>query len=152
MSETPNSAMVAVAWLASIDGLAPAATSRPADAASWATTGFLVVSAVGSAGDRDLPGQRKPILTVDAWAATPGSSKPPRAMSAGILERVRAAIVLHGDAPRIVTPRSGSVAYAPALVTDVWLETAEGREMPDPDATYAHHALDIGLSWVRVGP
>lgn len=146
--KTPTSDLVAAAWLNALpDLLAPAATSRPADTSTWSATGFLVVSVVGSAGMRDLSGQRKPIVSVDAWAVSPGSSKPPVGMSAWLLEIVREATELPG--PWTVTPTSGSVSYAPALITDVWLETAEARRVPDPDATYAHHTIDLGLSWVR---
>lgn len=145
----PTPDLVAAAWLNAIPGLdAPAATSRPADASSWAATGFLVVSVVGSAGLRDLAGQRRPIVSVDAWAYSSSSSKPPRGMASGLLEIVRAAT----EDPAtlgIVQPVSGSVQYGPALVTDVWLETAEAREIPDPDAGYAHYSIDLGLAWVR---
>ena len=144
----PTSPLVAVAWLGSIPGLsAPVATSRPADPASWAGTGFVVVSVVGSAGDRDLSASRKPILSVDVWAVSLGSSKPPRGMAGAIAEQVREAT--ESPAARIVTPKSGSVSYAPALVTDAWLESGEPREIPDPDAGYAHFSMDIGLTWVR---
>lgn len=146
----PTSDLVAAAWLNAIPNLAaPAATSRPSDAASWSATGFLVVSVVGSAGVKDLSQHRRPIVSVDAWAYSAGSSKPPRGMSSGLLELVRAATEDPAMIGIVVTPVSGSVQFAPVLVTDAWLETAESREVPDPDSGYAHHSIDLGLSWVR---
>lgn len=145
----PTSPLVAVAWINAIPGLdAPAATSRPSDPTSWQTTGFVVVSVVGSAGDRDLSASRKPIVQVDGWAYS-GGSKPPRGMAGALLERIREATEDPAMSGLVVTPQSASVAYAPALVTDVWLESGEAREIPDPDAGYAHFTIDIGLSWVR---
>lgn len=145
-----NSAQVAAAWLNAIPGLdAPVATTRPADPSSWANTGFVVVSVIGSAGDRDLSASRRPILQVDAWAVSPGSSKPPRGMAGAIAERVRQATEDPAMVGITVVPRSGSVGYAPAVVADVWLESGEPREIPDPDSSYAHFSMDIGLTWVR---
>lgn len=141
----PNSALVGAAWLRSLD--LPAGTSRPTDPTTWATTGFLVVSAVGSAGTRDLSEQRKPILSLDAWGVSPGSSKAPKAQTAGLLEIVRRHVEAFGTSVR-VNPGTG---YAQALVQDAWIERPEPGEVPEPDSSYAHYVQEIGLAWVSLG-
>lgn len=146
MAHAPTSPLVAVEWLRSLADLpAGVATSRPTDAASWASTGFVVVSVVGSAGIRDLSQQRKPIVSVDSWGVSIGSSKPPRNQAAALLEIIRAAT----EDFQPVTVNVGT-SYDQALVTDAWMETPEAREIPDPDSSYAHFSVDLGLSWVRI--
>lgn len=140
----PNSVLVAAALLRSY-GL-PAGTARPVDVTTWSSTGFLVVSVVGSAGTRDLSEQRKPIVSVDSWGVSPNSSKPPKNQTAGNLETLRRK--LEAFQPVTVNPGTG---YALALVTDAWIETQEPREAPDPDASYAHYVQEIGLAWVSLG-
>lgn len=146
MAHAPTSPLVAVAWLRSLVDLpAGVATSRPTDASSWASNGFIVVSIVGSAGIRDLAYQRKPIVSVDAWAVSLNSSKPPRNQAAGLLEIIRAST----EDFQPVTVNVGT-GYDQALVTDAWVESAEPREIPDPDSSYAHFTMDLGLAWVRI--
>lgn len=141
----PNSPLVAVAWLQAL-GL-PAGTARPAAATSWAASGFLVVSVVGSAGIRDLSPQRKPILSIDSWGVSPSGSKPPKGLAAGNLEILRRHVESF-TAPVAVNPGTG---YAQAMISDVWIERAEPQEIPDPDSSYAHYVQDIGLAWVSLG-
>lgn len=146
MPHAPTSPLVAVAWLRSLQDLtAGVATSRPTDATSWASTGFVVVSVVGSAGIRDLSQQRKPIVSVDAWGVSLNSSKPPRNQAASLLEIIRAAT----EDFQPVTVDAGT-GYDQALVTDAWVETPEPREIPDQDSSYAHFTVDLGLAWVRI--
>lgn len=147
MPLAPTSPLVAVAWLRSLADLpAGVATTRPTDTSTWSATGFVVVSVVGSGGVRDLSQQRKPILSLDAWGVNPGSSKPPRNQASGLLEIVRAAT--ENFQPVQVSAGTG---YDAALVTDAWMEAAEPREIPDPDSSYAHFTVDLGLAWVRLG-
>lgn len=141
----PTSPLVIVAWLQSI-GL-PAATTRPSDLSAWSGAGFVVVSVVGSEGRRDLDAQRRPIASLDAWAVSPGSSKPPRNQAADLLERLRSHV--ESFVPTQVTPGPSGV-YSDALVNDAWWVTPEPREIPDPDASYAHFAADIGVGWVAL--
>jgi len=141
----PSSPLVAAAFLVHL-GL-PAGTARPVAATSWAATGFLVVSTVGSVGIRDLSQQRKPILSVDSWGVSPNSSKPPKGLAAGNLELLRRHVEAFA-APVTVNPGTG---YAQAMITDAWIESPEPQEIPDPDASYAHYTQDIGLAWVSLG-
>lgn len=140
----PSSALVGVAWLRTLGLAAGVGTGRPVKVTDWATDGFVVVSTVGSGGTRDLPEQRKPVLSLDSWGAAPDSGKPPKYQTAGTLELVRRAV--EGFAmPVTVAPGSG---YAQALITDAWLEAQEPREAPDPDPSFAHFVQEIGLAWV----
>lgn len=145
----PTSPLVAEAWVKSIPGFpAGVATVRPADAETWSATGFVVVSVVGSAGAVDLAAQRRPIVSMDAWGVSINSSKPPRGQTANLLELIRAAT--EDFQPVLVTPGPTGV-YRPALVQDAWMVTAEPREIPDPNASYAHFTADVGLAWVVAG-
>lgn len=141
----PTSPLVAVAWLQRL-GL-PAATARPADAATWSAAGFVVASVVGGAGAADLTGQRRPIVSLDAWAVSLNSSKPPRNQAANLLETIRATV--DDFAPVVVTPGPAGL-YRDALVQDAWLVTSEPREIPDPDTSYAHFTMDVGIAWVAL--
>ena len=96
----------------------------------------------------DLAAQRRPIVSLDAWGVSLNSSKPPRNQTADLLEQVRAAT--EDFQPVIVTPGPAGL-YAPALVQDAWLVSSEAREIPDPNASYAHFTIDVGLAWVRAG-
>lgn len=140
----PSSPQVGAAWLRTVSSLAAGVgTARPAKVADWASTGFVVVSTVGSAGDPTLPEQRLPILSLDSWGTTLNSDRPPKAKTAGALEIIRRAVETFTPV-RVVT---GS-GFLDALVTDAWLESAEAREAPDPDASIAHYVQEIGLAWV----
>lgn len=145
----PTSPLVAEAWVKSIPGFpAGVATTRPADPATWSATGFVVVSVVGSAGTPDLAAQRKPIVSMDAWGVVIGSSKPPRGQTLDLLELIRAAT--EDFLPVLLTPGPAGL-YRPVLVQDAWMVTPEPREIPDPNASYAHYLADVGLAWVLAG-
>lgn len=143
----PSSALVGVAWLKTLGLDAGVGTGRPVKVEEWAAAGFVVVSTVGSAGTRDLPEQRKPVLSLDSWGASPSSGKPPKHQTAGTLELIRGHVERF-TVPLIVSPGTG---YAQALVQDVWLEAQEPREAPDPDPSFAHFVQEIGLAWVPIG-
>jgi hypothetical protein len=140
-----NSAQVGAAWLRLL-GL-PAGTSRPAAVTDWSTTGFIVVSVVGSAGGRDLSEQRKPILSLDAWGASPGSSKAPKAATVGLLGLVRRQVEAFGTSARLTI----GGGYEDVLIQDAWIERPEPAEIPDPDSSLAHYVQEIGISWVGLG-
>ena len=145
-----NSEQLGVAWLTwlrSVDpSVPPASTTRPANAASWAGTGFLVVSVVGDASGPDND-YRAPILSVDAWTYTPNSGKPQWEWAAGIAQTVRNAAARGLVPPAALPIRSG---YHRARVDTVWKMT-EIRRVPEPDgSSYAHFSVDIGLGWVEV--
>lgn len=143
----PSSVQVGVAWLRDLGLDAGVGTGRPVKVETWAPAGFVVVSTVGSAGTPDLPQQRKPVLSLDSWGADPGQGgKPPKAQTAGTLELIRQAVESFALSA-IVTP--GDV-YSRALITDAWLVSAEAREAPDPDPSFAHYVQEIGLAWVPI--
>lgn len=144
-----SSALVATAWIRSLSLAAGVGTGRPVKVADWAAAGFVVVSTVGSAMGRDLPQQRKPILSLDSWGsgANTSSGKPPKNQTAGTLELIRRAVESF-SLPARVEPGTG---YAPALITDAWLESPEPREIPDPDPSFVHYVQEIGLAWVPLG-
>lgn len=142
----PSSALVGVAWLRTLGLAAGIGTGRPVKVEDWAADGFVVVSTVGSAGTRDLPEQRKPVLSLDSWGASPSSGKPPKYQTAGTLELIRRQV--EGFVvPVIVSPGQG---YSQALVQDVWLEVQEPREVPDPDPSFAHFVQELGVAWVPI--
>lgn len=140
----PSSALVGVAWLRTLELAAGVGTGRPVKVEDWAADGFVVVSTVGSSGTRDLPEQRRPVLSVDSWGATLNSGKPPKNQTAGTLELIRRAVESFA-VPVTVSPGGG---YAQVLIQDIWLESAEAREAPDPDPSFAHFVQELGMAWV----
>lgn len=141
-----NSAQVGAAWLRS-KGF-PAGTSRPSRVTDWSDSGFLVVSVVGGAGTRDLSQQRKPILSLDAWGVSPGSSKPPKAATVGMLGLVRRAVEAFDGRGAPLPVGDG---YEQVLIQDVWIERDEPAEIPDPDTSLAHYVQEIGMAWIGLG-
>lgn len=144
--KSPNSEQVAVAWLNWLPGLdAPAATRRPANDSSWATTGFVTAAVVGDNALPDVP-RSVPIIGVDAWAVSPGSSQPPYEHAAGIAQVIRNAAWWFAVPIRLDV----KAGYRRVIVQGV-RPISEVRRIAEPEGSpYAHCTLDIELSWVEL--
>jgi hypothetical protein len=146
MGHHPNTELVTVALLKTVPGLGSnVATDLPSDNSTWSASGFVQVMTVGGTPDAYLPLAR-PIVSVDCWAVSPSSSKPPWGKANGLAEYIRDAV--HGG---IVLPKRVSlgVNYNSADVLGAWMLT-EPRRIVDDDADYAHFTFDLQVDWVEV--
>lgn len=143
----PNSELVAVAWLQSIDYLGSrVATSLPTDNSTWSASGFVTAVAAGGSAPAYVP-FREPVIGVTCWGAAPTSGKPPWNLAAQLAEAVLEETLDHRTVPRLVTLPA---AYNPAFVRGVRALT-EPRRVPGDVASYARYTLDLAFQWVEVG-
>jgi hypothetical protein len=143
MSYRPNNELVGVAWLkAAVPSLGDAvATSLPTDSAGW-PDGFTTVATVGGTPDNYV-GWRKPVLSVDVWAAAASSGRPPWNLASQAAEAIRAAVLDHQSVGRAVAMPSG---YLGATVGTVIMRSEPARR-PGDVASYAHYQMDLELWW-----
>jgi hypothetical protein len=147
----PNSELVAIAWISSIQGLQVdgVATQLPADEATWNTYGFITVAVIGGNPNPDM-NLRKPTFQVDCWANNPGSDKVPWWRANALAEQVRAATYDRVRLHRGVTITAGGKAYPNVIVDAVTMLTEPRRGYGDP-GDYARYSLDLQMIWAQVG-
>jgi len=151
---TLNSDLVAVAWVASIPRVAvlaaspPIAGSVPAQPTSWALTGFLELLTTGGSPHPEYR-QRRPVVTVFAWAVKIGSKKPPWSQAARLAEYVFDACydeqLAHQLFPNITAE---GVHYPTAQVQEI-SAISEPRKIPNDPAGYARYTFDFEMLWVQ---
>ncbi len=146
----PTSDQVAVAWLKTISGIDPTkvATSLPADAATWASTGFVTAMTVGgSPGSVHVP-VSEPVVAVDCWANNANSGKPPWGKAGHLAALIYRATYL--------APQPGSFTvltdFHPAKLRAVY-PVSEPRRIPGDESGFARYQLDLQLVYsVAVTP
>lgn len=151
--------LVAAAWIASIDGFIPAMVGErlPPDVlapqqgkrgrpAPWLKTGFITVQVVGGGVDPNLP-RHNPVISVDCWAAVPGSNDPPWHMAEALGEAVWLATQQRTGFNRLLAIEVEGVSYPSATVQGVYLATGF-RRLYDDAADYARVNGSLVLSWV----
>lgn len=141
----PTNELVAVAWLKHVTGSDLVATDLPADNTSWSASGFTQVMVTGGTPDNDVPVAR-PVLSVDCWAAAPGSAKPPWYRANARAEAIRAAVLDHMNVPFTVVTLPE--VYSDARVLSAVMLTEPRRVLSD-EANYAHYQFDLRLHWVE---
>jgi hypothetical protein len=148
MAFLPTSELIAVAWLAEAVPDLPdgkVATSLPSDVAAF-SDGFVTVSIVGGAPHPYVP-MRRPVVQIDCWVATIGSTKPRWGRANDLAEIIRAATYPPESANSIkVTPRSG---YDDARVWSAFLLTEPRRVEGDPNR-HARFTFDMQFHWTTV--
>lgn len=139
-----NTELVAVAWLAGVEGLAPGmvAATLPTDNTTWAASGFVTVRTVGGAPGLYTP-LRAPVVTVDTWAVRSGTSKPPWFQANYLAELVDRGCRA-SNVQRTLTLPSG---YPAARVLSAYLVQEPRRAYGDA-GDYAHYTADLTLCWV----
>lgn len=144
----PTSDVVAVAWLAAIDGLdvGQVGTALPVDVSTWLDAGFVQAQTLpGGAADVDLPQWRRPVIQLDFWAAGGASSISPRwNLAARLVEIVRAATESQAYGSAVAMPEH----YLGARVQAAYFVTEPRRILDDPSG-YARFTTDLALDWVR---
>lgn len=147
MGFLPNNELVAVAWLQSVDGIpsGKVATNLPSDVSAFAD-GFLTVAIAGGSPSIDVP-MRRPVVQVDCWVSTSGSSNPRWGRANDLAELIRAATYDGFEMkPRRVTVRSG---YDDARVWSAYLLTEPRRVVGDPNR-HARYTFDMQFHWTTV--
>jgi hypothetical protein len=139
----PNSEIVAVAWLKSAVSFLEnrVATALPTGD-EWSGKTFVTVAVVGGTPDNYV-GWRRPVVSLDFWAASVDSGRPLWNLAAQAAEQTREAILDHGTVGR---PVALPAAYSPARVESMVMRTEPTRVRGDV-ANYAHYTMDVEFMW-----
>lgn len=147
-----NNDLVAQAWVRSIPRVAALATPAPvgmtvpADATSWASTGFLQVMTTGGSPHPDFP-YRQPVVTVFGWGVSLGGKKPPWDVAGRLVEYVLTACYDEHAVKRVLAVTAGGQTYPDAQIIEVNARS-EPRPVPGDPAGYARYMLDVEIGWV----
>lgn len=136
--------LVATAWLKGVVGDIVAGT-LPRDNSTWAASGFVVLATVGGTADMYVP-LRSPVVSVDCWAVSPSSNRPPWHKATWLAEQIQAACYESEATPRILTLPTG---YPQARVLSAY-STYEARRVPADEAGYARLNLGLTFNWVEL--
>jgi hypothetical protein len=136
--------LVAAAWLKGVVGDI-VATTLPRSNATWAASGFVTVATVGGTPNLYVP-LRAPVVSVDCWAVSPESNRPPWNKAGFLAEQIQAACYDSISTPRLLTLPAG---YPNARALSVY-STYEPRRVPDDEASYARLNLGLTFNWVEV--
>lgn len=136
--------LVATAWLRGAVGDI-VATNLPRDNTTWAASGFVTVATVGGIPNLYVP-MRGPVVSVDCWAVSPESGKPPWNKAAFLAEQIQAACLDHDANPRLLTLPAG---YPNARVLSAY-PAYEARRVPADPASYARFNLGVSMNWIEV--
>lgn len=139
-----NTDLVTVGWLAGVPGLngSMVASTLPSDVSGWAASGFVQVSTVGGAPDAYVP-MRGPVVSVDCWAVSPNSARPPWGKANNLAEHVAAACQDHRGCTRVVVLPG---EYPAVRVHQAYLLT-EPRRVSEDDGAYARYQFDMAIHW-----
>lgn len=115
---------------------------------TWAGVGFVQPSNVGGPIDANVP-MRTSVVSLDVWAASPNSKKPPWNLSYAVAETIIAATYdTQGyDTHAVVTLPDG---YPNARVTGFRALTEPSRRPSDP-SDYARVGMDVEIVWHGLG-
>lgn len=139
----PSIELVAVAWAKAVGGdvdPTKVATTLPADASAWASTGFVVVTAFPGSVNSHVP-LSAPVVTFDCWAAAPGSNKAPWGMATALANELVFATYRSG-VPDLAMPDG----FHPARLLSVWPVGGPTR-IPSDEAGFARVSVDLQLAW-----
>lgn len=138
----PTGELVAVAWITNACGLL-AGTTLPRDETSWDSSGFVQVSAVGGSPGADTP-IYNPVFSLDCWAVSPASNKPPWRRANQIAEIITAAGFQRETSAAVHVSIPGCMG---ALVADSYALT-KPRRMPSDEARFARYQFDLSMHYM----
>lgn len=155
MTHQPNSELVAVAWLGTVDGITTTQvdTKLPTDQSTWADAGFITIGGGDATGGGVIGGVpnpymalRAPVVSVHCWAVEPGSARPPWGKASALAEAV-----IDGTYDELTMRRTLTLpdGYGAARVNEAYPLT-EPRRIPGDPSGYAHFQLDLQLHWVAL--
>lgn len=139
----PSAELVAVAWAKTVgEDVDPTkvATTLPADATTWATSGFVKVATSGGGSNADVP-LHSPVITFECWAAAPDSNKAPWHLATGLAHNL-----LHACYARTVPRLTMPSGYYPAQLLSIYPVGGPMR-IPSDEAGFARVHLDCVLAW-----
>lgn len=115
---------------------------------SWAGVGFVQPSTIGGGIDPDVP-IRTSVVSLDVWAATAGSKRPPWGQAFAVAETIIAATYDTGtyDTHTVVSLPTG---YPDARVMGFYANTEPSRRPSDP-SDYARVGFDVTITWHGLG-
>ncbi len=115
---------------------------------TWQGVGFVQPSSIGGSIDAYVP-VRRSVVSLDAWAANPGSKRAPWGQAFAVAETVIAATydTPTYDTHAVVTLPTG---YPNARVLGFRVLTEPGRRPSDP-SDYARVGFDVEISWHGLG-
>jgi hypothetical protein len=134
VSIAPSNEQVAVAWL----------KAAVTELGSRVSTELPQDNTIGGTPDSET-GWERPVVSVDFWAATPESGKPPWGLAASLATAVKTAVRNHGTVARTLTGFPS--AFANAAVKTVTMRT-EPRRVRGDSSDYAHYTMDLEIWWV----
>jgi hypothetical protein len=143
MDAVPSDELVLIYWLKTLSGLPTSSisTSLPGDNTSWAASGFITVLGVGGDSNIYVP-MNNPVLSVDTWANTPNSNKPPWSKASQLAELIVWRTYAHPH-PGLITMPSG---YEDVALHSVY-PVSRPRRIPDDEAGFAHFSVDLAIHW-----
>jgi len=112
---------------------------------TWGKAGFVQITGINGSIDPYVP-LRRPVVSLDVWAAPPGQSKrPPWNLAFAIAEQIIAATyeTRQHTAHVVVTLPTG---YPSARVVEFSALTEPARRPSDP-SDYARVGFDVAISW-----
>lgn len=142
MAHIPTTEQIAVEWAKTVDGVDPTkvATTLPADAAVWASTGFVQVTAFPGSADVHVP-MFAPVVRFGCWAANLNSAQPPWGRAGSIAQALMVATYSHTHQDFDL----GAEFHAARLLS-VYPAGVPVR-VPADEAVFAHVYLDLVLGW-----
>lgn len=148
-AQTP---LVCVAWIASIPGLTAdgAGPQLPADNATWAQNGYIVVPVTVGGTPHTVMPLRRPVVQLECWTCNPGSGKPDWPKAEDLAEQVRAATYDRRTFNRPLTVTLNGVPYPGARVLSARMLTEPHRIYGD-QADYAGVLFSLALQWIQPG-
>jgi hypothetical protein len=147
-----NTGLVATTWIGGVTGLSPAmvACKLPTDNSTWAASGFVTVRTTGGSSAVDYA-LRQPIVTIDCYACTLNSTKPPWGKAWHLAETIHVATEPTNDTARravyrdLVLPGDYPGARVMGAIT-----RSEPREAYGDPGGLAHVLLDVEFDWVEL--
>lgn len=142
-----NNDLVAVAWIKAALGLTGGVgTELPGDTSTWAASGFIQVGPVVGGASSAYNSQRAPVLSIECWAVTPNSRRPPWGAANTLAERVWAACGAVPTSNRAVTLPAGF----PKVMVHGAVALTDPRRIYGDDSAFAHYQFDVSLTWKAV--
>lgn len=139
----PSPELVAVAWAKTVGGdvdPTKVATSLPADAGVWGSTGFTTVTVLNALSDVHVP-LFEPVVAFDCWAAAPGTNKAPWGQAGAMAAALRWA-TYRPAVPAVAMPAD----FHPARLLTVRPLDGPTR-IPLDEAGFARVRLVVQLVW-----
>lgn len=115
---------------------------------SWQDVGFVQPSSAGGSIDAYVP-IRRPVVSLDVWAVSRNSKRPPWGQAFAVAETIIAAMydTPDNDTHAVVTLPNG---YPDARVTGFRVLTEPSRRPSDP-SDFARVGFDVEIAWHGLG-